>query len=84
MCDEITIDGRTLETIRELRAALPTARIIKSRHYKSLPPDDACLCGVDICATLMQAGCDYDHELGSGRWKVCQRGIGSYEPPSNR
>jgi hypothetical protein len=75
MCDEITIDGRTLETIRELRAALPTAQIIKSRHYKALPPDDACLCGVDICATLVQAGCDYDHEPGSGRWDVWPEGI---------
>jgi|688.fasta_scaffold237244_2 hypothetical protein len=84
MCDEVKIDGQWCETIGQLRQALPGAEIVKSRNYNALPPDNACLCGVDICATLIQAGADYDHELGSGRWKVCQRGIGSYEPPSNR
>jgi hypothetical protein len=84
MCDEVKIDGQWCETIGQLRQALPGAEIVKSRNYNALPPDNACLCGVDICATLIQAGADYDHELGSGRWKVCQRGIGSYEPPYNR
>ena len=75
MCDEIIIGEKTLDTIRELRAALPTAKIIKSPRYMELPPDDSCLCGVDICATLVQAGCDYDHESGSGRWTVCPDGV---------
>ena len=75
MCDEITIGDKTVDTIRELRAAMPTARIIKSPHYMALPPDDSCLCGVDICATLVQAGCDYDHDPGSGRWSVWPDGV---------
>jgi len=71
MCDEVKIDGKWCETIGELRQALPHAEILKSRNYTALPPDAACLCGVDICATLIQAGKEnYDHEPGSGRWLV--------------
>jgi hypothetical protein len=70
MCDEITLDGKTLETILQLRAALPTAKIIKSREYEALPSDESCLCGVDVRATLVQAGCQYVHESSIGRWKA--------------
>jgi hypothetical protein len=70
MCDELKIGTQWLERIGDIRAALPGIEIIKSRHYRELPPDEACLCGVDICATLVQAGYEYDHEPGSGRWVV--------------
>jgi hypothetical protein len=72
MCDEVKIDGQWCDTIGQLRRALlPNANIVKSRHYNALPPDAACLCGVDICATLIQSGREeYDHEPGSGRWVV--------------
>ena len=72
MCDEIRIGERWYERIGDIRSALLLGDdgIIKSRNYEKLPPDDACLCGVDICATLTQAGYEYDHEPGSGRWVV--------------
>lgn len=70
MCDEIRIGLQWCDRIGDVRAALPGVEVIKSRHYEKLPPDDACLCGVDICATLTQAGCEYDHEPVSGRWVV--------------
>lgn len=75
MCDEITIGDKTLHTIRGLREAMPTAEVVKSPHYIALPPDESCLCGVDICATLVRAGCDYAHEPGSGRWSVWSDGV---------
>jgi hypothetical protein len=71
MCDEVKIDGQWCETIGQLRQALPGAEIVKSRNYNALPPDEACLCGVDICVTLIRARREeYDHEPGSGRWVV--------------
>lgn len=70
MCDEIKVGAQWFDRIGDVRAALPGAEIIKSRLYGRLPPDEACLCGVDICATLTQAGYEYDHEPGSGRWVV--------------
>ncbi|NBW21730.1 MAG: hypothetical protein EBR82_78610 [Caulobacteraceae bacterium] len=77
MCDEVKIDGQWCETIGQLRRALlPIANIVKSRNYNALPPDDACLCGVDICATLIQSRReDYDHEPGSGRWVVLEEPV---------
>lgn len=70
MCDELKIGTQWFDRIGDVRAALPRVEIIKSSLYDKLPPDHACLCGVDIGATLSQAGYDYVHDPGSGRW-VC-------------
>jgi hypothetical protein len=70
MCDVVVIDGNAVETIRELRAAIPLAEVKKAKRYKAIPPDDSCLCGVDVEATLRQAGRDFEYDPIFGRWKV--------------
>ena len=70
MCDVVVIDGNVVETIRELRAAIPFSEVKKSEGYKALPPDVSCLCGVDIQSTLRQAGKDFEYDPIVRRWMV--------------
>ena len=58
MCCAVCIQGRWLDCVGDLRDALPACEIVKDSHYDKLPPNNACLCGVDIPATLTKAGFD--------------------------
>lgn len=70
MCDKLKIGTQWLESIGDVRNALPGVTIIKSHLYEKLPPDEACLCGVDICATLARIGCECDYDFDGGFWVV--------------
>jgi len=55
MCVLVEVLGKWCETVGDLRDSVP-CEPVKSEHYGLMPPDDACLCGIDISKTLDAAG----------------------------
>ena len=56
MCIEATIpDGRRIKTIGELRECVPAVPVLY-KQFKETPPDDMCLCPVDLGKTVEPLG----------------------------
>lgn len=63
VCVYNTVSGDEAETPVELRRMLATANLVPSPHYKSVS-DDACLCQIDVRATVESAGWQYSERDG--------------------
>jgi hypothetical protein len=50
MCVEVEINGKWVDCVGDLRAAVK-GELVKEACYAAMPPDGACLCGIDIEAT---------------------------------
>ena len=67
MCIEVRIpDGRVISSIGDLRKSVPAEPVLY-KQYKEIPPDDCCLCAIDLDKTVEPLGwrvdVDEDGEL---------------------
>jgi len=61
VCYAVNVRGEWCDRIGELRRAVP-CEPQRDPAYATLPPDDACLCGCDIEATLNAAGVQWERD----------------------
>ena len=78
MCYAVNVRGEWCDRIGELRRAVPCE---PQRHpvYATMPPDDACLCGVNVEATLTAAGVTWERD-DCGDWHVWETSSTGCQP----
>ena len=60
MCQTLTINGITLDTVIEVKTAIPKIELIKKRNVGKINDYD-CLCCIDFKKTLKKASIDFDN-----------------------
>ena len=78
VCYAVNVRGVWVDKIGELRTSVPCDPVLDA-DYATMPPDDACLCGVDVEATLTAAGVTWERD-DCGDWHVRETGSTGCQP----